>query len=166
LASNNLGELVLPEGWTQGFKADYSAMEYTNADGRKQDAHPGKPEGIIAVANAIKDMEALSVLSLKENSLCTKDAGKALAQALAGNTTLRELDVSDNQSPAGNGSARDGPGFAEELAVGIRDNGAMTSLNLSSNGLGAEGAKHIAEGIKVSKCVVAVIFAPSSYISM
>jgi hypothetical protein len=39
----------------------------------------------------------------------------------------------------------------------------MTSLNLSSNGLGAEGAKHIVEGIKVNKCVVAVILAPSSY---
>jgi hypothetical protein len=36
----------------------------------------------------------------------------------------------------------------------------MTSLNVSGNGLGAEGAKHIAEGITVSKCVVAVILAP------
>jgi hypothetical protein len=34
----------------------------------------------------------------------------------------------------------------------------MTSLNLSDNELGAEGARHIAEGIKVSKCVVAVSF--------
>jgi hypothetical protein len=67
---------------------------------------------------------------LKKNCLCTKEAGKALAQALAGNTTLtlRELDVSDNQSPAGNTSARDGPGFAQELAVGIRDNGAISTL--------------------------------------
>jgi hypothetical protein len=38
----------------------------------------------------------------------------------------------------------------------------MTSLNLSANFLGAEGAEHIAEGIKVSKCVVAVVLAPFS----
>jgi hypothetical protein len=38
----------------------------------------------------------------------------------------------------------------------------MTSLNLSGNGLGAVGAKHIAEGVKVSKSVVAVILVPFS----
>jgi hypothetical protein len=32
--------------------------------------------------------------------------------------------------------------------------GAMTSLNLSGNDLGAEGARHVAEGIRVSKCTV------------
>jgi hypothetical protein len=41
--------------------------------------------------------------------------------------------------------------------------GALTSLNLSANFLGAEGAKHIAEGIKVRKCVVAVVLAPFSF---
>jgi hypothetical protein len=30
----------------------------------------------------------------------------------------------------------------------------MTSLNLAVNGLQAEGAKHIAGALKVSKCVV------------
>jgi hypothetical protein len=39
---------------------------------------------------------------------------------------------------------------------------AMTSLNLSRNGLGAEGAKHIACALKVSGCVLAIILAPLS----
>jgi hypothetical protein len=69
LASNNLGELVLPEGWTSGLNADYSAREYTNADGRKQNQNPSKPEGLIAVANAIKDMRALSSLNMSSNCL-------------------------------------------------------------------------------------------------
>jgi hypothetical protein len=43
------------------------------------------------------------------------------------------------------------------IADVIPDMGAMTSLNLSGSGLGAEGATHIAEGIKVSKCVAAVV---------
>jgi hypothetical protein len=33
----------------------------------------------------------------------------------------------------------------------------MTSLNLASNMLGPEVAKHVAEAIKVSKCAVAVV---------
>jgi hypothetical protein len=41
----------------------------------------------------------------------------------------------------------------------------MTSLNLSDNELGPEGAKHLAEGIKVIKCVVAVVLVPFSCIS-
>jgi Ran GTPase-activating protein (RanGAP) involved in mRNA processing and transport len=108
----------------------------------------GKPlkrlgaEGVIMLAPEIFDNGALSVLSLKKNSLCTKDAGKALAQALAGNTTLRELDVSDNQSPAGNLSARDGPGFAQELAVGIRDNGAISYDTITRESLTAFYMQH------------------------
>jgi hypothetical protein len=73
LASNNLGELVLPEGWTKGEKADYSAYEYTHTDGSKQDQHPGKPEGIIALANAIPDMGAMTSLNLASNCLCGLD---------------------------------------------------------------------------------------------
>jgi hypothetical protein len=90
LAANNLGELVLPEGWSK--EDDWGDITYKHADGREQKEDPGsKPEGIIALANAIPNM------------------------------------------------------------------GAMTSLNLSNNDLGPEGAKHLAEGIKVMNCVVAVI---------
>jgi hypothetical protein len=47
------------------------------------------------------------------------------------------------------------------IANAIKDMGAMTSLDLSRNGLGPKGAKHIAEGITVSsKYVVAAILAP------
>ena len=35
------------------------------------------------------------------------------------------------------------------LADGIKNSGALTSLDLASNRLGAEGAKHVAEAIKV-----------------
>jgi Ran GTPase-activating protein (RanGAP) involved in mRNA processing and transport len=161
LAANNLGELVPPEGWSIKDEGSYR-QKYIHIDGREQKEDPGsKPEGVIAIANAIPDMGALSVLSLKKNSLSNKEAGKALAQALAGNTTLRELDVSDNQSPTGDFSARDGPGFAHELAVGIRDNGTLTSLNLSSNDLRVEGAKIVAEAIKVTNCALAVVSAVS-----
>jgi hypothetical protein len=41
-----------------------------------------------------------------------------------------------------------------------KDKGAMTSLNLASNFINAEGAKHIAGALKVSKYVLAVILVP------
>jgi Ran GTPase-activating protein (RanGAP) involved in mRNA processing and transport len=50
-----------------------------------------------------------------------------------------------------------GPLGIISLADAIRDNGAMTSLNLASNSFGDEGAKIVAEAIKVNKCVVAVV---------
>ena len=85
LAENNLGELVLPEGWTEDYDSDEDEEVYRHTDGREQKDNPGgKPEGIIAIANAIPDM------------------------------------------------------------------GVMTSLNLASNMIGSEGAKHFAEAIKVS----------------
>jgi hypothetical protein len=43
-----------------------------------------------------------------------------------------------------------------------KDKGAMTSLNLASNGLRAEGAKIVVEAIKVTKCTSAIIFVPFS----
>jgi hypothetical protein len=39
--------------------------------------------------------------------------------------------------------------------------GAMTSLNLASNSINAEGAKHIAGALKVSKYILVVILLPS-----
>ena len=84
------------------------------------------------------------------NKIATKEAGKALAAALAVNMTLSELDISNNnwRKDGDHGIwMGDGPGFANKLADGIKNNGAMTSLNVSSNNLGAEGAKHIAAAL-------------------
>jgi hypothetical protein len=83
----------------------------------------------------IRDNGALLVLSLKSNALLNIESGKALADALKGNSVLTELDVSANYDPH-DASSSDGPGFAQELAVGIKDNGALTLLNISDNKIG------------------------------
>jgi hypothetical protein len=80
-----------------------------------------------------------------------------LGEMLMANSMLKELDLSNNFVFTSGGDA---PGFAQELAVGIKDNGAMTSLNLANNEIKAEGAKHIACAVKVSKCVLAIILVP------
>jgi hypothetical protein len=93
------------------------------------------------------------VLSLKKNSLGTKEVGKALGEMLKVNSVLKELDLSGNEVFSWDGG--DAPGFAQELALGIKDNRALTSLDISNQGdeygnggLGAEGAKHLAEALK------------------
>jgi Leucine-rich repeat (LRR) protein len=94
----------------------------------------------VLIANDISNMGALLSLSLKSNKLLTKEVGRALAQALANNSTLKELDVSSNNWMEHESFGKwmgDGPGFAQELAVGIKDNGALLSLDLSSNDIGA-----------------------------
>jgi hypothetical protein len=129
LSSNALGELVLPAGWTkEGMSYD---PIYKHSGGRERKEHPGKPEGIIAVANAIKDMGALSVLSLKKNALGTKEAGKVLGQMLKENSVLKELDLSDNRYYSG--GYKTDPEFAEELAAGIKDNGAISTFTFSGD---------------------------------
>ena len=81
ISANGLGELVLPEGWTKGWKEDYSGQEYKHTDGRKQKEHPGKPEGVIALANAIKNNRAMTSLDISANSLGAEGA-KHIAVAI------------------------------------------------------------------------------------
>jgi hypothetical protein len=133
LASNNLEELILPVGWEKkSVDNDGRApWVYEHTDGTKQDYNPGKPEGAIALANAIPNMRALSVLSLKKNYLGTKEVAKVLGEMLKENSVLKELDLSDNRYYSG--GWKTDPEFAEELAAGIKDNGALSSFTFSGN---------------------------------
>jgi hypothetical protein len=78
----------------------------------------------------------MSKLVLSANGLLTKESGKVLAEMLKHNSVLQELDVSDNYTSTPS-SITDGPGFAQELAVGLSDNGVLTALNLAKNHLGS-----------------------------
>jgi Leucine-rich repeat (LRR) protein len=91
---------------------------------------------------------ALSTLRLKDNRLATKEAGKALAAALVGNSVLTELDVSSNSWYNHSSDKGDGVGFVQELASGIKDNGALTKLVLKNNNfLTADGGKALSDTI-------------------
>jgi hypothetical protein len=54
-----------------------------------------KPEAIIAVANAIKDMRAMTKFDISSNNF-RAEGGKALAAGLKGNQVITELNISDN----------------------------------------------------------------------
>jgi hypothetical protein len=84
-------------------------------------------------------MGALTSLNMSKNHIKGAEAGKALGDALAGNTVLKELDLSGEEYYPNMDI-----GFVKAFTPGLSDNGAMTSLDLASNKLGVEGAKVIA----------------------
>ena len=93
------------------------------------------PEGPAAIADGLKKYAAMTKLNVSANHLLNKESGKALADALKENSTLRELDASNNYYRYESNSS-DGPGFAQELAVGVAASGAITRLDLRNNNLG------------------------------
>jgi Ran GTPase-activating protein (RanGAP) involved in mRNA processing and transport len=118
----------------------------TEANFSKKNLGPGDAI-IISAWLSHKDNGALSILSLKENYLYA-EGNKALAAGLKGNQGITELDISSNRLGWKGYGAPDMSGVIA-LANALPDMRALTSLDLSSNYLYYEGAKHIAEGIKV-----------------
>jgi hypothetical protein len=139
LASNNLGELVLPElgCWTEKyeqFDGDGKWQDvYTHTDGSKQIENPGKPEGIIALANAIPDMRAILSLNLLKNSIGVEQA-RALVTILKERSTLKSLCGNNGDETELDMSGKiKGAEDAIMLAAEIIDNGALSFLDISSN---------------------------------
>ena len=78
------------------------------------------------------------------NQMAFAAAGKALAAALAQSTSLKELDVFGNSRPHHLRARGDGPGFAKEIAAGLRANGTLVSVDLFENAIGIDQAQHLA----------------------
>jgi hypothetical protein len=91
--------------------------------------------GVAALADVISDMGALTKFDISNNSLCAAGA-KALASGLKGNHVMTELDLAGNAFGNNGWGGSDVSGVVA-LADAIPDMGALTSLNLSSNDIGA-----------------------------
>jgi hypothetical protein len=81
ISNTNIGELVPPEGWSNQY-SDRSG-QWSHTDGRKQPGWPAgsKPLGVIALAEAIKNMGAMTSLNLVSNGLGAEGA-KIVAKAI------------------------------------------------------------------------------------
>jgi hypothetical protein len=146
LAENNLGALVLPEGWTEDYNSHDNAV-YTYTDGRKQDQHPGKPEGLIAIANAIPDMGAISSVNLLENDIPIEQAQELvkIMQSKEKLTTLCGLSNKE-ETKLDFSSQNLGAGDAMLIANDISDMRALSVLSLKDNRLlTAESAKILSD---------------------
>jgi hypothetical protein len=143
VSSNNLGAVVLPVGWELDKSIsswDVAKWFYKHIDGREQKGHPGQPDGLIAIVNAIPDMGALFKICLASNGL-RAGGGELLAAALANNNnngTLLELDVSSNDLAMSNWrhnvSFSDSTGVIA-LADTVKHMGAILSVNLLENSI-------------------------------
>jgi hypothetical protein len=91
-------------------------------------------------------MGALLSLILSKNGIIKREVGTVLADMLKANTVLTTLDISDCADYTAAGP--DGAGFAQELALGIKDNGALSSANLLMNRIGTEQAQALAKILK------------------
>jgi hypothetical protein len=118
----------------------------------------GEMSGVAALADVIPGMGAMTRLNLASNQLYAEGT-KLLAAALKGNLIIIELNISSDKM-TWNGSAWGDMSGIIALADAIPDMGALTSLNLSSNELEAEGAKIVVEATKVTTCAIAIILAP------
>jgi hypothetical protein len=96
-------------------------------------------------------MRAISSVNLLQNRIGINQA-KALASILKEHPTLKSLcGNSGEETELLDMSGKEiGAEGAITLATEIAGNGTMTSLNLSSNDLNAEGVKIVADTIKVS----------------
>jgi Leucine-rich repeat (LRR) protein len=160
VSNNRVGELVPPKGWRKHDpdSAHGWGVWYKHADGREQKEAPEgtSPAGAIAFANVITNNGALETLNISRNAMVSKEFGKALADALAQNTVLKSLDVSDNQDMYTDGTIKgtlDGIGFANELAIGLGTNTALVKLNMGKNDICSEGATRLGEALKGNQSV-------------
>jgi hypothetical protein len=95
-------------------------------------------EGITSIAEALRVNGGLTKLSLAKNKL-GEEGTKFLCDALVGNNTLKELDLSGDSSFRGTGSNIGGTAGAKHVANMLLVNGALTSVDLRGNQLGDEG---------------------------
>jgi Ran GTPase-activating protein (RanGAP) involved in mRNA processing and transport len=158
LANNMLGWLSCPEGWETTEGSDKKQYFKSATQSWTTDPPPGaKPEGVIALANAIPDMRAILSVNLLKNRIGS-DQAEALVSMLKEHPNLKSLCGNRGDETELDMSGKmDGAGDAVMLAAEVIDNGAMTSLDLSSNGIGAEGGAHIAEAIKVGAEAIKVL---------
>jgi Ran GTPase-activating protein (RanGAP) involved in mRNA processing and transport len=90
--------------------------------------------GVIAIANSIKNMGALTKFDISQNNFGAA-GGKALAEGLKGHQVITELNIADNFMAYG-GNVTGNMSGVIGLADAIPDMGALTHLNVSGNSLG------------------------------
>ena len=94
-------------------------------------------EGTLALASALRKTKTLKSLNLAQN-LIGGDGLRALASALAGETSMEELDIQHN-------------GCGDEGCMALTTHGfgsRLETLLLGFNGIGAQGARAIAEALR------------------
>ena len=134
IRGNDIGYLKSSRGWIMNGRGAYcSPSPHGKWQGLSKEGIPDeefKPVGVIALANAIKNHGALEKLRMGANDLKGIEAGKALGDAIAVNTVLKELDISGDYGTSGETCDAE---FVKGFSPGLSTNRAMTKLDISNN---------------------------------
>ena len=136
VSGNSIGQLVAPAQLPDGWKMTQLRNEhcrYKHSDGRYQREPPGgKPEGVIALADAIGANTTLTSLNVSDNDLHAV-GGKVIAEALRENQSMAELCLAGNHlGITESHSAADMSGVMA-IATAITTMGALTKLTISGD---------------------------------
>jgi Ran GTPase-activating protein (RanGAP) involved in mRNA processing and transport len=123
--------------WAVALKANASLLELNLA---KNDMNANDAK---IFADGVSTNGALEKLLMGANGLKGEETGKALGDAIATNTTLRELDLSGNWD----GKLKCDANFVKGFAVGLGANGALVKFDISANSICAEGGRHLAAAL-------------------
>ena len=80
---------------------------------------------------------------MSANGLKGAEAGKALGDAIAANTVLKELDISGSEYDSKQCDVEFVQTFVQTFSVGLRDNGTLTKLDISKNDIKKDTLKNI-----------------------
>eukprot|EP00935_MAST-01C_sp_MAST-1C-sp1_P001490 g1490.t1 len=134
ISGNSIGRLVLPEGWTakkEGRGRRKKRVGYKHTDGREQTDHPGKPDGAIALAAAIKNNGALTSLNISANNLAERN-NPDWTHDPGGLWKYRHTNGKKQDNEPSDFYLTDISGVVA-LADGIKNSGALTSLTISGD---------------------------------
>ncbi|MBU6140918.1 MAG: hypothetical protein KGP29_05145 [Proteobacteria bacterium] len=95
------------------------------------------------ILGALGNIEFLSIRGIRIGDSGVKD----LAVELERNTTLKSLDLADNDIKASGG---------KDLAGALRRNITLEALNLSGNEIGVSGAEHLAGALKINRTLTSL----------
>ena len=138
---------MLPDGWTEDYDSDDEAV-YRHTDGREQNEHPGRLEGVIALTDAIKNNGALTSINVLKNKIPVEQA-QALVEIMRSKdllTTLCGLSGKEIELDWSNQGL--GAGDAVLIANDIKTHLALSSVNMLNNGIGVEQANVLVDIMK------------------
>jgi hypothetical protein len=143
-----------------GLKGNQQVITELNISSNRLGQNSGYGDGnsgVIAIADAISDMRALLVFDISANNIGAPGL-KIISEALEGNATMASLNVANNAAtnPMDKSGRTDDVSGVVALANAIPDMGALATLDISSNYIGAEQEENLqricmAGGIELAK---------------
>jgi Ran GTPase-activating protein (RanGAP) involved in mRNA processing and transport len=112
-------------------------------------------EGALVIAGYLSNNVCLRKINLSNNRMATAIAGRALGRVLKLNSTLEDLDISQNlwdlRRRGGDQSGGNGAEFGKAISEGLASNEKLVIINLENNKIPAELEERMYQKVRMSK---------------